>query len=192
MPDLCVYQILSVWLILSSCVPWKIALCIVLRIGENPEKIYRIFVVFHFFPHKIKTARSSAHCAGWHAYLIIQITPFTDSDLIIYFGFSPICNVFLCPTMVLFFRAHSCFWFSGRGKTKDNNFYVRVHEGQDIPLVQILGSYKVHGGSKIALVLNPLLIESTAEVKALRAEDRKCGIPEDTNKDNEMFQVSTF
>ena len=96
------------------------------------------------------------------------------------------------PYNVALFLGTQLLLISGRGKTKDNIFYVRVHEGQDIPLVQILGSYKVHGGSKIALVLNPLLIESTAEVKALRAEDRKCGIPEDTNKDNEMFQVNTF
>jgi len=79
--------------------------------------------------------------------------------------------------------------FLGRGKSADFPFRISIHQGRDIPLLEILGNIKLKGGSKTTIVLNPVVIESTDEVKSLTKEQRKCGISTDSYSDNLFFQV---
>ena len=55
---------------------------------------------FFTWPHESKWAYNNDNPNHLH---------FTDSDLVFYSGFTPICNALLWPTTVLFFMAHSCY-----------------------------------------------------------------------------------
>jgi hypothetical protein len=44
---------------------------------------------------------------------------------------------------------------SGRGKNGDPSFHLSIHEGRDIPLMNIMGGVKLDGGTKTTIVLNP-------------------------------------
>ena len=48
---------------------------------------------------------------------------------------------------------------------------------------------KAVGGTKTIIVLSPIKIESTPEVKSLDRKKRKCGIPEDVGQDDPVFKV---
>ena len=52
-----------------------------------------------------------------------------------------------------------------------------------------MAGIKVSGGSKISLVMNPVLIESTQPVKSLNLKQRQCGIPSDIDKNHYLFKV---
>ncbi len=77
----------------------------------------------------------------------------------------------------------------GRGKNADPSFHLSIQQGQDIPLIYILGGFKVIGGTKTTIVLNPIVIDSTDEVKSLSKEQRKCGIPSDIEDDHPLLQA---
>jgi len=62
----------------------------------------------------------------------------------------------------------------GRGKNADPSFHLSIQQGQDIPLIYILGGFKVIGGTKTTIVLNPIVIDSTDEVKSLSNFLRCC------------------
>jgi len=44
---------------------------------------------------------------------------------------------------------------TGRGKNGDPSFHLSIHEGRDIPLMNIMGGVKLDGGTKTTIVLNP-------------------------------------
>jgi hypothetical protein len=48
----------------------------------------------------------------------------------------------------------------------------------------------VTGGTRVSLVVNPVVIRSTKEVKALDIKSRKCGIPTDILPEDPKFSVS--
>jgi hypothetical protein len=55
-----------------------------------------------------------------------------------------------------------------------------------------MNGIKVSGGSKISIVLNPVVIKATQAVKTLEPLKRDCGIPSDISKTDPKYQVNSY
>jgi hypothetical protein len=80
----------------------------------------------------------------------------------------------------------------GRGKNKDTFLRISIDEGRDVPLVQVMNGIKVPGGSKISIVLNPVVTVATQAVKTLEPLKRDCGIPSDISKTDQKYKVNSY